>query len=554
MVVCYCLFLGCVALPASTAWATCCSWWRQPRKQTKATHVSAPSLHPPSSILHLPSSIFHPPYTCTSSYDSVSIIASLRTLYALFGGHSIDCHLFCWLLLFPPLKSKTPVPRGLTYTRFHPTPNSSPSPPSALHLRVSNPSRAQPRAVEMPPINHAAISAGVVVASMAVAAAIAIYESPELQRMANDLRRKIAIALHSLGDGILPENANGEPLFNRPEDAEGFLQSAEVDADDETRRRQREELMYWNALKLSKELDKHTAENEKRKSSTGSATTFDDFLEEDKHADEKGTYVFNTGADVRNHDEGLVRRRGLSEGVRGLNASLYANPFADEHGIDYDEQMEESHIAPEKDEEVFSDIYNATPRETPASLPSRTMTPVSMPDLIPIEPEPMPPVSDREIFSQTKSVSQQSDSATASSRPESTIPEFEYATAGQDQDNQQHDAYASIQAWAQQQQQQSGMDFYSPLPVTPNAPLSEMSDGELLSEGQLTPTDSASVAESGVDIANELASHDGSASVNHFDVMSEDEDGIATPAHSWTEVGSVVSESEDGMQQHAQRA
>lgn len=376
----------------------------------------------------------------------------------------------------------------------------------------------------MPPINQAAVSAGVIAVSVAVAAAIAIYESPELQRMANDLRRRIALALHSLGDGIQPEHANGEPLFNRPEDAEGFLKSSDVDADDETRRRQREELMYWNAMKLSRELEKQTLENEKQKSLSRSSTTFDDFLQEDKTADEKGTYVYNTGADVHgDRDDGLVRRRGLSDGVRGLNASLYANPFADEHGIDYDEHLDESQISPEKDE-IASDYYNATPKEIPATPVTRTMTPESLPPLIPMDPEPVPSEQDT-LLSRTESVP--------------TIDEDESMTASREEP---HDAYASIQAWAQQQH--SGLDFYSPLPVTPNAPLSEMSDGELISEGQLTPTDTASVAESGVDVANDAASQNSSA--KYYDVLSESEDGMATPAHSWSEVGSVISESEDG--------
>lgn len=397
----------------------------------------------------------------------------------------------------------------------------------------------------MPPVNNAAISAGVIVASVAVAAAIAIYESPELQRMANDLRRRIALALHSLGEGIRPEGPDGEPLFNRPEDAEGFLASeGGVDADDETRRRQREELMYWNAMKLSKELEKQTSENEKRKSS-GSAKSFDDFLTEDKNADEKGTYVFNTGADLRNYDEGLVQRRRVSEGARGLNASLYANPFADEHGIDYDEHLEESHISPDRDEIMSQDIYDATPQHTGVSPPSRTLTPEPVPALIPVDP--MPINADNGTFAQSRSVPQ---SDTASELPE----QEEYMTAGQDRDDdddeQSQDAYASIEAWAQQQQ--SGLDFYSPLPVTPNAPRSEMSDGELVSDGQLTPTDSASVAESGVDVANDdLYSQNGSS--RYYDVMSEDGDSVVTPAHSWTEVGSVLSESEDGHQ-NAQRA
>ncbi|KAJ0117890.1 hypothetical protein J7T55_014340 [Diaporthe amygdali] len=402
----------------------------------------------------------------------------------------------------------------------------------------------------MPPINQAAISAGVIAVSVAVAAAIAIYESPELQRMATDLRRRIAMALHSLGDGIGPESSNGEPLFNRPEDAEGFLQSGEVDADDDTRRRQREELLYWNAMKLSQELEKQTAENEKmkeREKLTHSGTTFDDFLREDESANEKGTYVFNTGADVRNNEDGLVRRRGGSEGVRGLNSSIYANPFADEHGIDYNE-MEDSQISPEKDE-VFStdDIYTASPRPAVNSL-SRTLSPAteSVPELIPAKS----PFADELSSDSSKP---ETASTPRESVAELELAEGEYMTAGQSREMEQdeHDAYASIQAWAEQQQQaqrqnqETSRDFYSPLPVTPAAPLSEMSDGEMVSEGQLTPTDSASVAGSGFDVANELASQNGSS--KYYDVLSEDEDGIPTPAHSWTEVGSVVSESEDGV-------
>lgn len=399
-----------------------------------------------------------------------------------------------------------------------------------------------------------AAKAGVIAVSVAVAAAIAIYESPELQRMATDLRRRIAVALHSLGDGIGPEGegASREPLFNRPEDAEGFLQSGDVDADDDTRKRQREELLYWNAVKLSQELEKQTAENEKLKESgrlARSGSTFDDFLQKDETSNEKGTYVFNTGADVRNNEDGLVRRRGASEGVRGLNSSIYANPFADEHGIDYNE-MEDSEIAPEKDEVMSTDdIYTASPRPADSIL-SRTLSPAteSIPELIAAEP----PRVEELLFeaSQPGSASTPRESAS-----EAELGQDEYMTAGQsDREGtmaqDEHDAYASIQAWAEQQQQaqmqnqESSRDFYSPLPVTPAAPLSEMSDGELVSEGQLTPTDSASVAGSGFDVANELASQNGSS--KYYDVLSEDEDGIPTPAHSWTEVGSVVSESEDG--------
>lgn len=372
------------------------------------------------------------------------------------------------------------------------------------------------------PANQAIIaSAGVIAISVAVAAAIAVYESPELRRMADDLRRRIAVALHSLGDGVNPPSR--EPLFNRPEDAEGFLQSRGVaptgeqgvDADDETRRRQREELMYWNALKETQELERLAAEKEaSRSKSSRRGSTFDDFLQEDKSA-EKGTYVFNTGAEIRHDDEGLVRRRG-AEGIRGLNSSIYANPFADEHGIDLDDHpvLEPSRISPENDEIMSdtTDIYNATEKDLPSIPPSNTLSP-SPPALITIEEAQShnDPLLERELG------------------------EDEYMTAGQEHHN---DAYASIQAWAQN----SNPGFYSPLPVSPAGPLSEP---EIISDGQLTPTDSASLAGSGEDVANDAASSHAGDKRRYYDVMSEDEDGMATPA-SWTEVGSVVSESDNG--------
>ncbi|KAI1334820.1 hypothetical protein F5Y15DRAFT_264541 [Xylariaceae sp. FL0016] len=370
---------------------------------------------------------------------------------------------------------------------------------------------------------NAGAAVGVVAVSIAVAAAIAIYESPELQRMANDLRRRIAIALHQFGDRISPQER--ENLFNRPEDAEGFLRSRGidlngegiVDADEETRQRQREELIYWNAIRESKkeqeitDLEK-TGEARPRSGTRGSS--FDDFLREDESG-EKGTYIFQSGHESQ-HNDGLLRRRG--DGARGLNYSVYTNPFGDEHGIDETVAFENSLVEPEKNE-VMSDIYSATDlgRDEPAMIAA------ALPPVPPVEveepaikqedeqhEEPRTPTLDRELDAN------------------------EYMTAGQDRPQ---DAYSSIQAWAQNT---SNPSFYSPLPVSPAAPISEP---ELISNGQLTPTDSASLAGSGEDIGDEARSAISGSQGRYYDVMSDDE-GIMTPA-SWTEVGSVVSESEN---------
>ncbi|CAM1511593.1 Fc.00g091060.m01.CDS01 [Cosmosporella sp. VM-42] len=359
--------------------------------------------------------------------------------------------------------------------------------------------------------NHVMLASGAVVAvSVAVATAIAIYESPELRRYADDVRRKIAFALHQMGDGINP--AHREPLFNRPEDADGFLQSrglapsgeAGVEADEETRRRQREELLYWNSVRLeNQEREQKGKELEQVKPAITRGTSFDDFLRQDD-AGERGAFVYNTGADVGSGNEGLRHR---SEGGRSF---VYANPFADEHSIDAQEMddMEASkNIAPTQDE--MSDIYSATTKNY-EDVPAARDTSATLVDVH------SPP-----------SVSQES-SATL----ERELGQDEFVTAGQED---REEAYASIQAWAQN----SSSNFYSPLPITPVAPVSEP---EEISDGQLTPTDSISIIGSGEDLGNDAQSSRAGETGRYYDVMSES-DGMATPA-SWSDIGSVISESD----------
>ncbi|KAJ2906332.1 hypothetical protein MKZ38_002048 [Zalerion maritima] len=423
------------------------------------------------------------------------------------------------------------------------------------------------------PINHPAVaSAGVIAISVAVAAAIAVYESPELRRMAEDLRRKIALAFHSFGDVIEPNTQ--QPLFNRPEDAEGFLQShgaadPGVVADEATLRRQREELMYWNAIQLENQArELQRAQEEARMKQSGfnvnqplessqtsdqprlrRGTTFDDFLSPANGAD-AGTFVYNTGASIRPNDEGLVQRR-LGEVSRGLHSSVFSNPFSDEHQIMDEPQASYAMMAPDHDEmpdrtfqssppsvptlpcggmdtEITSDIYDDVP------TPKRRLSVPQADAPAPLEwshPEGRAQFPSVPVASQPQSESP-APSSTVGRTPEPDAGEL--STTGQDGAN--NDAFASIQAWAQSQN--SNPSFYSPIPVSPAAPLSAASEPDVISYGDLTPTetDSLSLAGSGVDVANEVGSRAG----DNFDIIS-DSTGMATPA-SWSEVGSVVSE------------
>lgn len=425
----------------------------------------------------------------------------------------------------------------------------------------------------MPPINHAAAiaSVGIIAVSVAAVAAIAIYESPEVRRRVNDLRQRIAVAFQGWDDEFDddPRHRNN-PRFNRPEDAHGFYQSRAdvgVDADEETKRRQREELIYWNAKRAEMMREaggesSATPTHRRPTSSTTRGSSFDDFLSEDTAAG-PGTFVYNTGADVRGSENDALRRRGAGRaaapaGVRGLTAAMVLDPFSDEFGIELDERInmvdEETRLmAPSQDETVSdhrSDIYNATPTGLQSPV-SRTLSPG--PRIAVIAP-PNELLFDFDAQSQSEAAVTASENnnhersgaptpTTARSTTdtlERDLDEDEYMTAGQED---RSTAYASIQEWAQGSSGNPG--FYSPLPVTPTEPMSE---AEMVSVGQLTPADTMSLADSGEHIENLDAV---SSRAGDFDDMSDSDDGIATPG-SWSDVGSVISEDETARQpQHA---
>merc|ERR1711939_1063583 len=278
----------------------------------------------------------------------------------------------------------------------------------------------------------------------------------------------------------------------------------------------REELMYWNAVHMEK-LEKERKLNGDKPANRSRGSSFDDFLQEDTTA-EKGTYVYNTGADVRGDAEEGLRNRN----VRGLNrGSFYANPFSDEHNIDADEQraVDSSLMSPEESEkvEVMSDLYSANeePKETRQTTATIAEQLIDTSDAVPDPPVSYPMMEDTD-----------------------------YTNMAPRDDS----AYASIHAWADN----ANNSFYSPLPATPRSasprleivpgsPTFSDPDISVPGSGEATPTDSASLAGSGEEV---WAPRSGATS--EADVMSVDGEGISTPG-SWTEVGSEVSENDVGV-------
>lgn len=373
-----------------------------------------------------------------------------------------------------------------------------------------------------PPINHVAVTAGLAAVSVAVAAAVAIYESDDVRRYTEQLRRRIAVALHSLGNELDPAQTRDlEPLFNRPEDAEGFLMTGRadggggggVDADEETRKRQRDELMYWNAIRESK-MEAERQQDPAAQRNRGAS--FDDFLAPDASA-EKGTFVVNTGADTTPSRAGLTRRNVAAAGVAGLSAGLHANPFSDEQHMETDDDAlpGEISLAPGPDE--VSDIYSAsTPggRERGPTPPSSSPREDALIDL------------------------QSSDSASTASRTLDVEREDrgEERTPGAPPSDDRENLFAVIGAWADA----TDPENRSPGPSTPtSASFSHL--------GQLTPDDLSLAGDEAIHVDAQPVS--GAVSEAAADVQSISE-GMLTPA-SWSEVGSTVSESEPDMRGRA---
>jgi hypothetical protein len=156
-----------------------------------------------------------------------------------------------------------------------------------------------------------------------VAAGIAIYENPQVRQWVDQSRRKIAVALHSLGDDIQPR---------RP---------SESNDDFEERKRRREELVRRNRNELIRqareegiavdldELAKIGTEDAalaEKRSRANRSKSFDELVGSDGMLRQEAT---TTGTNTT--DSGL-RKRGVAGFAAGTAAAAaMANPFADEN-------------------------------------------------------------------------------------------------------------------------------------------------------------------------------------------------------------------------------
>ncbi|KAF1996621.1 hypothetical protein P154DRAFT_309046 [Amniculicola lignicola CBS 123094] len=207
----------------------------------------------------------------------------------------------------------------------------------------------------------------IIAASVIVAAGIAIYESPEVRRWIEQYRRKLAVALHSLGDEIQPRR------------------SSEAAEDYEVRRRRREELVRQKREELVRrareegiavDLDvlRRIGDEEMKKGHGHAGTrqkSFDDLVGSDGML--KRDFVSTSATGMESSDAGL-RRRGMP-GFAESSSSAVKNPFGSEAEVLFDHGDDEA-PSPKEFQYVESRESSATLNHDVVDSPVSTSEPL----------------------------------------------------------------------------------------------------------------------------------------------------------------------------------
>ncbi|KAF2837200.1 hypothetical protein M501DRAFT_995741 [Patellaria atrata CBS 101060] len=201
----------------------------------------------------------------------------------------------------------------------------------------------------------------IIAANIILVAGIALYESPQFRAWVDSSRRKIALALHSLGDDIQPGS--------RSESDPNSAQAAEE------RRKRREEIVQRNRAEIIRQAREEgiavdldvlsrigQEELEKREkpallSRADKSKSFDDIVAPDGK-------LRTTGVEMSERLSRTVLHRRSTRGSRGFaRGASFANPFGDEAEIsDEDNEM----IRPEQDE--LSNSHMSHSSTLPADL------------------------------------------------------------------------------------------------------------------------------------------------------------------------------------------
>ena len=143
------------------------------------------------------------------------------------------------------------------------------------------------------------VPAGIIISiSILLAAGVAVYENPQVQQWVENSRRKLAMALHSLGDELHPNNARkssrSDPSMNEDDSLEA----------EERRRRARQEILEKGRILEEKR-------NGKAKERSASSS-FDSIVDKDgklrTDLEKREAEATTSALEIPSNTEGLTRR------------------------------------------------------------------------------------------------------------------------------------------------------------------------------------------------------------------------------------------------------
>lgn len=325
----------------------------------------------------------------------------------------------------------------------------------------------------------------IVLAVVVVAAGAAAYENPHVREWIHNSRRKIAHALHSLGDEI-------NPRVKQPRRNDPSMREDDTEAAEERRRRARAEIM--EKARIMEDMRTKKRSSEDVSSPTGSFDTLVDkqgMLKKTENVDE--AHATTTAMEPDPPTEGLSKRRPVSPSAEPLHLSVDAP-------IPLRQLSSSPHIHPE---DPFATEYEREMRNT-WNLPL---------------PHPPPPAS-----------SARESESLVDFTPTSEFPDPDIIIPGSTPSNGRSlDQIEYFSLGTNSSHTLSESENLSP----PMAP-------QYTSRSQPYPP-SASSDSSMADSVDHVRHSDVEGSIIDDGVLSEFDDGIRTPASGWSDVGSVIS-------------
>ncbi|KAL8835495.1 MAG: hypothetical protein Q9170_003297 [Blastenia crenularia] len=354
----------------------------------------------------------------------------------------------------------------------------------------------------------APLAKGIIVSiSLLLAAGLAVYEHPQVKQWVDQSRRKIAFALHNLGDDLDPPSSRRDSSQDASTREDNSPEAAE------RRRRARQEI-----------LERGRMMEEKRKSQQTKSKSFDDLVDEGGKLKPELTHASTSAAQSRPEQQGL-RNRHIDTHEAALAHSQ--NPFADQFTDDTHLQDYSPSTAP---------VHTSTQRSrssSTATLPAYGTPP-------PVPPKEPLIQSPSEIISQDSQTRLLIDTDDVSNHPSEALVDLTPTTSA-----------SSIVADLSELEQQPPPSTHS---QTNFWSVHEWAENTSAPVQFHTTHRSETIGELNGYVAENSSSEDGGSetgsgerigisrigSMSEMDMMSE-VGGISTPG-SWSEVGSRVSE------------